>query len=398
MSEYEAHMQLALELARRGRGAVEPNPTVGAVLVRQGQVIGQGWHRQFGGPHAEVEAIADARAAGHDPAGSTLVVTLEPCCHQGKTPPCTQAIIEAKIAIVVAAMVDPFEPVRGKGLEALRRRGIEVIEGVGQEPARRLLEAYTKLRTIGRPWVICKWAQTLDGRIAARTGHSRWISGEASRRRVHEMRGGCDGVAVGAGTVLADNPLLTNRSGSGRQPARVVLDDALNISLASRLVGSIDQAPLLVATTPAALAAKPPHAQALRARGAEVLELPPGAGGVDLGALLDELGRRQWTRLMVEGGSAVLGSFIRQNLCDELAVFLAPRLLGGREGLPCITWPEANTIDHAWALPGPEVERIDGDLLLTFRLAENSKSDPDPLENPKSEIRNPKQIQDSKSE
>lgn len=363
------HMQLALDLAERGRGYVEPNPMVGAVLVRDGHVIGRGWHKAFGGPHAEVEAIADARAAGHDVAGSTLYVSLEPCCHVGKTPPCTKAILEARIATVVVAMLDPFEKVCGKGLQELRQAGVAIIENICQEQARRLLSAYIKLRTVGRPWVICKWAQTLDGRIAARTGHSRWISNEASRQRVHRLRGGCDGVAVGLKTVLADDPMLTNRSDTGRQPTRVILDDLLGTPLSSRLVASADKTPLVVATTACAAAEGAAQVQALRGRGIEVLELPPGPGGIDLAALLDELGRRQWTRLLVEGGSTVLGSFIGQNLADELNIFIAPRLLGGREGLPCIKWPEVDTIDQAKQLPAPEVERIEDDLLLTFRLA-----------------------------
>jgi diaminohydroxyphosphoribosylaminopyrimidine deaminase/5-amino-6-(5-phosphoribosylamino)uracil reductase len=364
MDMHEVHMQLALDLAERGWGYVEPNPMVGAVLVREGQVIGQGWH-------AEVEAIADARAAGHEVAGSTLYVSLEPCCHTGKTPPCTKAIVEAKIATVVAAVTDPFEKVRGKGLAQLRQAGIEVITDICPEPARRLLRAYLKLRTLGRPWVICKWAQTLDGRIATRTGHSRWISSEASRQRVHRIRGGCDGVAVGVKTVLADDPMLTNRSGAGRQPTRVVLDDMLGTPLSSRLVASADKTPLLMATTINAAAQAAAQVQALRGRGIEVLELPAGPGGIDLAALLDELGRRQWTRLLIEGGATVLGSFIGQNLADELNVFIAPRLLGGREGLPCIQWPEADRIDQAKQLGPPEVERIEDDLLMTFTLSQN---------------------------
>ena len=357
-------MARALELARRGCGAVEPNPMVGAVIVRDGKVLGEGWHQRFGGPHAEVEAIAAARAAGHDPAGATMYVTLEPCCHRGKTGPCTAAVREAGIARVVAAMQDPDANVAGKGLAELRAGGVEVITGVLEGQARRLLAAYVKLRTAGRPWVICKWAQSLDGRIATFTGDSKWISGEASRRRVHELRGVCDGVCVGAGTVRKDDPLLTNRSGAGRQPARLVLDADLSTPPACRMLAE-GPSPVLVAT-PAPAPAQ--AAEALRRAGAEIVELPRAGEGVDLAALLEELGRRQWTRLLVEGGAGVLGGFLRAGLADELMVFIAPTLLGGRAGLGPVDWPDIRTVKEAMALPAPEIERVGDDVLFHYLL------------------------------
>ena len=357
MAPYQQHMAEALVLAERGLGAVEPNPMVGAVLVRDGQVIGRGWHKTFGGPHAEIEALTDARTAGVSPAGATLVVTLEPCHHHGKTPPCTEAIIAAGIAAVVAAMPDPSQEVSGAGFKALRAAGVDVTVGVGREAAERLLDAYCKLCIEHRPWVICKWAQTLDGRIATRTGHSQWISCQAARQRVGEYRRVCDGVAVGVGTVTADDPLLTNRTGAGRQPVRLVLDDALQIPPDCRLVRSIDQAPLVIATTGEAVASRPGRARELEASGAELLQLPAGAGGVDLPELLAELGRRQWTRLLVEGGSKVLGGILRGGLADALRVFLAPRILGGAEGLPCAAWQEIDAMDRAMRLPAPSVEK-----------------------------------------
>ena len=363
-------MRRALALARQGRGAVEPNPMVGAVIVRDGLVIGKGWHKAFGGPHAEVEAIASAHQAGLDTSGATMYLTLEPCCHQGKTPPCTEAVVAARAARVVVAMQDPEANVAGKGIAALRAAGIEVERGVCETEARELLAAYVKLRTTGRPWVICKWAQSLDGRIATAGGESKWISSEASRQRVHELRGLCDGVCVGVGTVKADDPLLTNRSGSPGQPARVVLDESLEIPLKCRLLAGPDDSPVLVATREDADAAA---AEALAGTGAEVLKLPAGAGGVDLTALLDELGRREWTYLLVEGGAAVHGSFITQHLADELLVFVAPWLIGP-DGLPAARLESAKTVDQAIDLPLPQIEQIGPDVLLRFVLTGPSES------------------------
>ena len=344
---------------------------VGAVLVRGGRIIGEGYHEYFGGPHAEVAALAAARSAGNDPAGATMYVTLEPCCHHAKTPPCTEAIIRAGIARVVVAMTDPDERVAGRGIAALRAAGVEVVVGVRSGEARQLLAAYITLRTKGRPWVICKWAQSLDGRIATFTGHSRWISSERSRRRVHLLRGQCDGVCVGAGTVQADDPLLTNRSGTGKQPARVVLDARLEISPACRLLGSTDVSPVIVATPAPAPAGR---AGVLRAAGAEVLELPRGGDGVDLSALLAELGRREWTYLLVEGGRGVLSAFIRSGLADELMVFVAPLLVGGRRSPGPVDWEDVSSIDQAMRLTRPQVEQVGPDVLLRYVLSEPAGS------------------------
>jgi len=300
-----------------------------------------------------------------------MYVTLEPCCHHAKTPPCTEAIIRAGIARVVVAMTDPDERVAGRGIAALRAAGVEVVVGVRSGEARRLLAAYITLRTKGRPWVICKWAQSLDGRIATFTGHSRWISSERSRRRVHLLRGQCDGVCVGAGTVQADDPLLTNRSGTGKQPARVVLDARLEISPACRLLGSTDVSPVIVATPAPAPAGR---AGVLRAAGAEVLELPRGGDGVDLSALLAELGRREWTYLLVEGGRGVLSAFIRSGLADELMVFVAPLLVGGRRSPGPVDWEDVSSIDQAMRLTCPQVEQVGPDVLLRYVLSEPAGS------------------------
>jgi diaminohydroxyphosphoribosylaminopyrimidine deaminase/5-amino-6-(5-phosphoribosylamino)uracil reductase len=343
----ERFMAAALECAELGRGAVEPNPMVGAVLVRDGRELARGWHRRFGGPHAEVECLAAARAAGVEPRGATMYATLEPCCHYGKTPPCTDALMAAGVAQVVACMKDPDPRVAGKGLEILRRAGVAVRVGVLERRGRELLAPYIKLRTAGRPWVICKWAQTADGYLSLPVGRGRWISCEQSRAAVHRLRGLCDGVLVGVGTVLADDPLLTNRSGAGRQPARVVLDAGLRMPLDCRLVATARQHPLLIAATATAIGQRADAAASLAAAGAEVLALPAAASGgahagepacreqcVSLPALLNELGRRQWTNLLVEGGKLVLESFIGQRLADELHVYRSPVSLGPAGGEP----------------------------------------------------------------
>ena len=361
-------MTAALAAARRGRGAVEPNPMVGAVLVRDGVEIARGWHTRFGGPHAEIEALAAARGAGADPAGATMYVTLEPCCHHGKTPPCTKSLIDAGVARVVAAMQDPDENVAGGGLAELRAAGVEVTTGVCQHQARALLGPYIKLRSTARPWVICKWAQTRDGLIALGPGRERWISCPESRARAGALRGLCDGIVVGAGTVEADDPLLTNRSGHGDQPVRIVLDSSLRTPPGSQLVMSAREWPLLIATTSAAVIRHVPAAEALQEAGAELLGLPAAEAGVDLGALLDELGRRQWTHLLVEGGATVLGSFINAGLADELLVFVCPSRDVPADVAELLPRFDVADVRKTLALGDAETETIGDDTLLRYVL------------------------------
>jgi diaminohydroxyphosphoribosylaminopyrimidine deaminase/5-amino-6-(5-phosphoribosylamino)uracil reductase len=367
----ETFMSLALELAEAGLGYVEPNPTVGAVIVRDGMELARGWHRAFGGPHAEVEAISAAATKGLDTRGAILYVTLEPCCHHGKTPPCTEAVIAAGIARVVAAMEDPDVRVAGRSFAALRAAGIEVTQGVCAPQARKLLAAYIKLRATGRPWVTCKWAQTSDGAIALPPQAGRWISSQESRDYVHRLRGWHQGVCVGIGTVLADDPLLTNRGGTGRQPARIVLDSSLRIPLDCRLVRSAGQSPVIVATTSPAC----DKADRLRRVGVEILPLPPlggknhdrATGGVDLAALLEELGRRQFTRLVVEGGAKVLKAFLEADLADELLVFVCPSPL--KTGLADLPRLDIAEIEKSLRLSGPQRRTIGPDTLLRYLLS-----------------------------
>ncbi len=335
----EHFMARALELAQLGRGLVEPNPMVGAVIVRPGEpgpeIIAEGFHAVFGGPHAEVQAMRAARQACRDVRGSTMYVTLEPCSHFGKTPPCADAIIAAGISRVVVAMLDPDEKVAGRGLKKLRQAGLTVDVGVCQAQARQLLGPYIKLRTQAKPWVICKWAQTADGAIALPSDAGRWISSEASREQVHKLRSYCDGVLVGTGTAQADDPLLTDRSGqagpAARQLARVVLDSKLALPPESQLVRTANDSPVIVATTAQAIQDNPAKVRELDQAGVELLALPTSQAGLNINALLVELGRRQWTYLLVEGGSKVLNSFIASGQGDELWAFVSPAKLSSAE-------------------------------------------------------------------
>ncbi len=354
-------MRRALELAERGRGHVEPNPLVGAVVVREGQLVGEGWHQRYGEAHAEVHALAAAGEAARD---ATLYVTLEPCCHHGKTPPCTDAVLRAGIRRVVAAMPDPFPAVAGKGAELLRQAGVTVEFGVGETEARRLNAPYLKLLATGRPWVHAKWAMTLDGKIATRIGDSRWISNEASRRRVHELRGRMDAIVAGIGTVLADNPQLTVRPPGPRVPARIVLDSQGRIHDDAILVQTARITPTIVATT--ALIAEAKRA-ALQAHGCEVVILADVNGRTSVEALLAELGRRRFTNVLVEGGSGVFGGFHDLGAIDEFHVFIAPSLAGGTIATGAIGGKGVDKMAEAQRLAEWRHELLDGDLYVHGR-------------------------------
>jgi diaminohydroxyphosphoribosylaminopyrimidine deaminase/5-amino-6-(5-phosphoribosylamino)uracil reductase len=354
----ETWMRRALDLAEPGRGHVEPNPLVGAVVVREGQAVGEGWHQRYGGPHAEVHALG---AAGEAARGGTLYVTLEPCCHHGKTPPCTDAVLRAGVRRVVAAMTDPFPQVAGRGAERLRAAGVAVDIGVGEPEARRLNAPYLKLLATGRPYVHAKWAMTLDGKIATRTGDSKWISNEASRRRVHDLRGRMDAIVVGVGTVLADDPRLTARPPGPRTAARVVLDSRGRTPPTCLLARTARETPAVVATTaaiPSAMRAE------LEARGCEVLCLPAAGGRPEVGALLDELGRRRFSNVLVEGGGAVLGSFLDGGAVDEVHAFIAPRLAGGADARTPVAGRGVDRIADALGLAEVQVEVLGTDVYV----------------------------------
>ena len=320
------HMLRAIRLAESGRGYVEPNPTVGCVIVRDGELLGEGFHRRFGGPHAEVEALRSLT----DPAaarGATAYVTLEPCCHVGKTPPCSAALIAAGVARVVVAIRDPFPRVDGGGLRQLREAGIRTDVGVCAAEATKLCAAYLKRVGTGRPWVIAKWAMTLDGRIATVAGDSQWISGELSRGEVHRLRGQVDAIVVGGGTAAADDPTLTARPPGPRVATRIVVAGQRLPRRDSRLIATLDQAPLVV-VVPADT--DPGVVEPLAAAGAEVFRCRSADRVAMVAELLDDLGRRQFTHLLVEGGGELLGSFLAAGEIDEVHTYVAAKLVGGR--------------------------------------------------------------------
>jgi diaminohydroxyphosphoribosylaminopyrimidine deaminase / 5-amino-6-(5-phosphoribosylamino)uracil reductase len=316
-------MKSALALAVQGRGAVEPNPMVGAIVLNShGEKVGEGWHRKFGQAHAEIIAL---QAAGDSASGGTLYVTLEPCCHTGKTPPCTEAVLQSGVRRVVIAMADPFPKVAGNGIAILRQAGIEVVLGPCELEAQALNAPYLKLLSSGRPWVHLKWAMTLDGKIATRTGESRWISGVESRAVVHELRGRMDAIIVGAGTVLADDPSLTARPPGPRVPTRVVVSGIGRLPDCCQLRQTARDVPVLVFTAELNV----PKLSGWANDGAEIIGLPSTEAGLDIDTILEFLGTRGMTNVLVEGGARLLGSIHDANLADEVHVFIAPKLFGG---------------------------------------------------------------------
>ena len=357
----ERFMRRAIELACRGEGRVEPNPMVGCVLVNGQRIVGEGWHRRYGGPHAEVEAI---RAAGEAARGATVYASLEPCCHVGKTPPCTQALIAAGVARVVVALRDPFPSVSGGGIAALAHAGIRTTIGVCEEEACRVLAPYLKLVTTGRPWILAKWAMSLDGKIATHAGDSQWISGDASRRVVHDLRGRVDGILVGRRTAERDDPLLTARPAGPRTATRIVLDSRASLSPSSRLVESIGDAPVLVAAAPSA----PPDAcQRLRKAGVEVVSCRGATFWQRLAWLLDELGRRRMTNVLVEGGGDVLGTLLDMRQIDEVHAFITPKLIGGRSAVTPLAGSGITSVADALRLRDLTVRMLDGDVYMSGR-------------------------------
>ncbi len=321
-----------MTLARRGLGSVEPNPAVGAVIVKDNQVIGRGWHKKFGALHAEINALEDCRKRGISPEGATMYVTLEPCCHHGKTGPCTDAIIEAGLAKVVAAAVDPSAKVNGKGLGQLKQAGIETDVGICEDEAKLLNAPFMKFAKTGRCWVTVKWAQTIDGKLAwaEQSDQQRWISSEQSRKDVHKLRRRAGAILVGINTVLADDPLLTPRPSGGKKPLRIVLDNKLRILLDCQLLATAKNVPVIICASDQAVNANPQKVEQIKDNGAEILAYPQSEQS-NLTLLLDELSRRGVQHLLVEGGPTVIGSFLKEDLADEIVVYIAPEILG-RQG------------------------------------------------------------------
>jgi diaminohydroxyphosphoribosylaminopyrimidine deaminase/5-amino-6-(5-phosphoribosylamino)uracil reductase len=362
-----SHLRRALELAEGGRGRVSPNPLVGAVVVRDGEVIGEGFHAELGDLHAERAALEDCRRRGEDPAGATMYVTLEPCAHQGRQPPCTEAVLEAGIRRVVIGSEDPSEKASGRGPGMLRDGGVEIEHAGGEEAtlARLLNQPFRKHARTGLPLVTLKLAMSLDGRTTTAPADSQWISGERSRAMVHRWRAESDAIAVGIGTALADDPLLTAReTGAGRQPVRVVFDSHGRLPLDSQLLRTLEESPVLVVVCQEAAAAP---LSALREAGAEVLVAAGDSEQDRIASSLSELGRRGITSLFLEGGRTLAAAFTAAGQIDEARVFVAPVLLGGEEGGGAVGPPAgAGMIDALHSA----VETVGEDVLVTARFRE----------------------------
>lgn len=364
-------LDLAARLALRGAGLVEPNPMVGAVLVRGGRVIGLGHHRRFGGLHAEREAIGDCRGRGGDPRGATLYCTLEPCGHHGKQPPCVDAVLEAGIARVVYARGDPGLE-SGGGAARLRGAGVPAELSGASVLATGVSDPFVKRVTTGLPWVIAKWAQTIDGRVATRTGESKWISAQASRRRVHRVRARVDAVLTGSGTVLADDPTLNARDARRvrRVATRVVIDTDLDVPLRSALVRTAGALPTVIACSKDLVTAGITEEKraALEAAGVRILGVPEESGRLRLEMLLRAMGERLGvTSVLVEAGPALLGSLFAQDLVDEAVVYVAPMLLGDERARSVASWRAVESLNAALRLGLWRVKRIGDDVELTYR-------------------------------
>ncbi|MFQ5585273.1 MAG: bifunctional diaminohydroxyphosphoribosylaminopyrimidine deaminase/5-amino-6-(5-phosphoribosylamino)uracil reductase RibD [Thermodesulfobacteriota bacterium] len=351
----ERYMKMAIGLARRGVGKTNPNPAVGAVIVKDGTVVGKGYHRRAGLPHAEIEALRDA---GNRAKGGVLYVTLEPCDHTGRTPPCTESIIAAGVKNVVVGAGDPNPLVTGRGVRRLRRAGIAVTTDMLESECSGINEAYNKYITLRRPYVTLKLATTLDGRIATKTGESQWITGERPRRLVHRMRSITDAVMVGSGTVLRDDPSLTTRYGKGRDPVRVVVDSTMRIPLKAKVFGPGGK--LIVATTRRAGKRKIEEA---KERGATVLILPSTKEGVHLGRLMARLGEMGIMSIMIEGGGELAASSVRSGIVDKLCLFFAPKVIGG-DGVPVIEGFGVRRLVESLTVRDMRIRRLEGDFMV----------------------------------
>jgi len=357
------HMRRALVLAAKGEGFTSPNPMVGAVVVKRGKIIGEGWHHKAGEPHAEVLAIQDAKSKGHDITGATIYVTLEPCAHYHRTPPCVNLIAKEKLAKVVVAMADPNPEVSGHGIRWLRERGIEVTIGLLEEKAFHLNEPFVMRMLFGRPMVTLKAAISLDGRIATKSGDSKWISSLASRKYVHRLRGKSDAILVGIGTVLADDPQLTCRLvvNCKRQPLRVIVDSQIKIPLNAKVISEGLKGQTLIAVTSKAPLEK---RKKIEEMGVEIIVADGTDGRVDLKSLLKILYEKGLNSVLLEGGSALMTSMLAENLVDKVLLVLAPILIGGKDSLPLIGGKGFEKVSDAIHLQKVHFRRFGDDLLV----------------------------------
>ena len=354
-------MRHALELAKRGLGHTNPNPIVGAVIVRDGRVIGEGWHEKYGELHAERNAIKNCR---EDMRGATIYVTLEPCCHYGRTPPCTEALIEQGFARVVVGSMDPNPLVAGKGVNILREHGMEVVTGVLREEcdaANRVFFHYISTKT---PYVVLKYAMTADGKIATVTGESQWISNEDSRRRAHAMRGRYAAIMAGVGTVIADDPMLNCRIEGGRNPLRVICDTRLRTPLDSKIVKTAREIPTVIATCCADEEKHKPYTDA----GCEITVTDEKDGHVNLKTLMARLGEKKTDSVMIEGGAALAGSAVKEGIINEVAAFIAPKMVGGSAAKTPVGGSGIERLSDALMMGAPTVEPIGGDILIRWEV------------------------------
>lgn len=356
----EKFMKMALELAMKGAGRTRPNPLVGAVIVKGEKIIGTGYHEVFGGPHAEINAF---RNAAEDVRGATMYVTLEPCSHYGKTPPCANAIVEKGIAEVIVAMEDPNPVVAGNGIRILKENGIKVTTGVLENEARKLNEIFIKYITTKRPFVILKTAMTLDGKIATAAGDSKWITNEESRQYVHELRNRVAGIMVGIGTVLADNPELTTRlkSREGVDPVRIIVDTEARIPLEAKVLNSSSKAKTIIATT---LKADKQKLEQIKEKGADILVVPLKDDRVDLLALMKALGKQGLDSVLLEGGAALNFSAMEQGIVDKVVSFIAPKLVGGEMAKTPIGGAGIQELKNAVLLDNIQVSRFQQDIMI----------------------------------
>lgn len=359
----QKYINRALELAVRGEGRVEPNPVVGAVLVKDNRIIGEGWHEYFGGPHAEINALNNA---AESPDGSTLYISLEPCAHFGKTPPCVDAVIKAGVKKVVLAVRDPNPITAGKGAATLKKAGIEVVEGINERKAREINAPFFKLHLEGLPYIIAKWAMSLDGKIAARTGDARWISSEESRAFVHQFREKMGAIMVGIRTVLNDDPSLLGRvAGAAKNPRRIILDSFARLPLESRIIKTLPQAETYLVVS---ANAPQERVKKIYELGVKIFEIEEVGGALNFIKLGRKLAESGINKILIEGGSSVLASAFEANLVDEIMVFIAPKIIGGKEALSPVGGKGIELIKDALQLEEFTVEHLGSDLLIRSHL------------------------------
>ena len=360
------YMELALELALKGCGKVDPNPLVGAVIVKDGKIIGRGYHTEYGKLHAEREALASCSSS---PEGAVMYVTLEPCCHHGKQPPCTDAVIDAGISRVVIGSADPNPLVAGKGVEILKAHGIEVVEGFMREECDAINPAFFRFIKTGMPYVVMKYAMTMDGKIATRTGASKWITSEAARKRVHEDRNRYMAIMAGIGTVLKDDPLLTCRIPGGRDPVRVICDTHLRIPVDSQIVQTAKKYRTLIATAETSGS----ESSALTAKGCEILYIPVKNGHIDLEQLMKKLGEQKISSVLLEGGGTLNWSALGAGIVDRLQVYIAPKIFGGKDAPSPVGGAGVGMPAEAFLTEKPKVTFIGEDILIESEVKRCSR-------------------------